>query len=154
MTQAPHIMVVEAQTHPEIAESLAERAIAEIAAAECTHERFAVPGLLEVPAAIRFAVRSLDFFATRRRFDGYVALGCLIAPEPPSGPLVLDKALDGLRELILGHTLAVGSGLFAADSADEARRAVRAQGADIGGRAATACLDMVDLKSQFRLFPR
>src|SRR3546814_6941511 len=77
----PHLLVIEARFYEDIADALYQGASAELDAAGVTHERVAVPGVFEIPAVIRMAVRSMDFFAGRRRFDGYVALGCVIRGE-------------------------------------------------------------------------
>jgi 6,7-dimethyl-8-ribityllumazine synthase len=154
MIEAPHIMLIEARQQGEIAEELARGALAELAAAECTHERFGVPGLLEVPAAIRFAVRSLDFFTARRRFDGYVVLGCVLRSDSPQASEIFETALRSVQELTINHTLAVGCGLMMADNRDQGLDRARAERGNAGGRAAAGCLDMIDLKNQFRLFPR
>src|SRR5690606_20445244 len=71
----PHVMIVEARFYEDIADELVKGAMATLEAAGATFERFAVPGAFEIPAAITYAVRSMDFYAGRRRFDGYVALG-------------------------------------------------------------------------------
>ncbi|HLB79729.1 MAG TPA: 6,7-dimethyl-8-ribityllumazine synthase, partial [Dongiaceae bacterium] len=72
MTEAPRIMVAEARFYPDIADALAGGAIAALDEAGAVYERFPVPGVFEIPAAIRMAVRAND--AGRRRFDGYLAL--------------------------------------------------------------------------------
>ncbi len=76
MADSPHIMIVEARFYDDIADELARGAVQVLDQAEATYERYTVPGAFEIPAAIRFAIRSLDVFSARRRFDGYIALGC------------------------------------------------------------------------------
>ncbi|MBZ0324845.1 MAG: 6,7-dimethyl-8-ribityllumazine synthase, partial [Alphaproteobacteria bacterium] len=112
------------------------------------------PGAFEIPAAIRYAIRSRDFFAARRRFDGYIALGCVIRGETSHYDYVCGESARGLQDLILQFTLAVGYGILTVENADQAwARAARDKG-DKGGKAARACLDMIDVKRQFNLFPR
>ena len=81
MAERPHIMVVEARYYVPLSDELARGAIAALDGAGASYERFAVPGALEIPAAIRFAAESMGSAAERRRFDGYVALGCVIRGE-------------------------------------------------------------------------
>ncbi|MEC7574731.1 MAG: 6,7-dimethyl-8-ribityllumazine synthase, partial [Pseudomonadota bacterium] len=57
----PKIMIVEARFYEDLADEMAAGAIAAIEACGATYERFAVPGAFEIPAAIKFAVRSMDF---------------------------------------------------------------------------------------------
>src|SRR3546814_4156042 len=54
----PHILVIEARFYEDIADALYEGASTALDAAGVTHERVAVPGVFEVPAVIRMAVRS------------------------------------------------------------------------------------------------
>src|SRR5438105_4929715 len=66
----PKILIVEAAFYPHIAKSLLEGATAALERAGAHFERIAVPGALEIPSAILFAVQ-----AARRRikaFDGFV----------------------------------------------------------------------------------
>ncbi|HYE47942.1 MAG TPA: 6,7-dimethyl-8-ribityllumazine synthase, partial [Azospirillaceae bacterium] len=65
MADAPHIMIVEARFYEDLADELARGAIAELEKAGATYERFQVPGAFEIPAAIQFAVRSMDFYSGR-----------------------------------------------------------------------------------------
>ncbi len=55
-------------------DELARGAIAAIESAGATWERMAVPGALEIPGAIAMA-------AATKRYDGYVALGCVLRGE-------------------------------------------------------------------------
>jgi 6,7-dimethyl-8-ribityllumazine synthase len=75
MTRAPHILVVEAPYYAHIADLLRRGAEQALAAAGATHEIIHVPGSFEIPAAIAVVGRESD------RFDGYVALGCVIRGE-------------------------------------------------------------------------
>ena len=56
MTAKPTILIVEARFYTEIADQLADGAIKALDAAGYEHERLAVPGVFEVPAAIRMAL--------------------------------------------------------------------------------------------------
>jgi len=154
MSDLPHIMIVESRFYADIADELVGGAMAVLDEAGISYERFAVPGAFEIPAAIRYAIRSRDFFAARRRFDGYIALGCVIRGETSHYDYVCGESARGLQDLALQFTLAIGYGILTVENADQARaRAARDKG-DKGGKAARACLDMIDVKRQFNLFPR
>ena len=66
----PHILIVEARFYEDIAEELVKGAVAVLTAAGVTYDRLAVPGALEIPAAIRIAIRAMHFHPHRRRYDG------------------------------------------------------------------------------------
>lgn len=154
MAESPHILVVEARFYEDIADELVMGALAELTRADATHERIAVPGALEIPAAISFAVRSMDFYSGRRRFDGYVALGCVIRGETTHYDIVCNESARGLQTLALEHTLAIGNGILTVENREQAWARASLKHKNKGGGAARACLDMVEMKRHFRLFPR
>lgn len=154
MSSAPHIMIIEGRYHEDTVAELTHAAIAELEAADCTFERFAVPGALEIPAAIQYAVRSLDFFSSRRRFDGYVILGAIIKEHCTNYNNLCAETLRSINNISIQHTLAIGNGIIMADNHTDANERAQNDSRNIGTRAAISCLDMIDLKSQFRLFPR
>ncbi len=154
MADAPHIMLVEARFYEDIADELARGAIAELEKAGATYERFTVPGAFEIPAAIQFAIRSMDFYSGRRRFDGYVALGCVIRGETTHYDYVCVESARGLQDLALRHTLAIGYGIITVENREQAWARASVAQKNKGGGAARACLDMIELKRQFRLGSR
>lgn len=150
----PHVMVVEARFYDEISDLLLAGAKKVLDAAGVTYEVFTVPGALEIPSAIMYAVKSLDFDAVRRRYDGYVALGTVIKGGTRHDQIVGDLSAKGLQDIALAHTLAVGNGILTCESKEQAiERADPAQ-MDKGGGAAIACLKMIELKHHFRLMPK
>ncbi len=154
MTEKPHVMVVEARFYADIADELCRGAIAVLETAGASFERVAVPGALELPAAIDYAVRSMDFVPGRRRFDAYVALGCVIRGETSHYDVVCRESARGLQDLTLRYALAMGFGLLTVESSEQAwERAGVARG-NKGGDTASAALHMLDLKRRFKLFPR
>lgn len=154
MSDGPHIMIVEARFYDDIADELERGAVSALEDAGATHEKFEVPGSFEIPAAIQFAVRSMDFYAARRRFDGYVALGCVIRGETSHYDYVCQESARALQDLALRHTLALGYGILTCDTHEQAMRRAKTDDYDRGGAAARACLGMIELKRKFRLYPR
>lgn len=154
MSDTPHIMIVEARFYEDIADELVAGAVAELEKAGATYFRVSVPGALEIPAAILYAVRSMDYFTARKRFDGYVALGCVIRGETTHYDIVCNESAHGLQELALRYALAVGNGILTVENREQAWARASTQHKNKGGFAARACLDMVELKRQFRLYPR
>lgn len=150
----PHIMIIEARFYEDIADELVRGAVAELEKAGTTWERFAVPGAFEIPAMIKYAIRSRDFYAARRRFDGYVALGCIIRGETSHYDLVCSECARGLQSLTIEYTLALGFGLLTCENREQAWARASISGGNKGAMAARACLAMLELKRDFRLFPR
>jgi 6,7-dimethyl-8-ribityllumazine synthase len=150
----PHIMIVEARYYDAICDELQRGAIAAIEAAGATYERFVVPGAFEIPAAIQYSIRSHDFFGGRRRFDGYVALGCVIRGETSHYDYVCGESARGLQDLAIQHSLALGYGILTVENEEQAWARAKVDQGNKGGEAAKACLAMLELKRHFRLFPR
>ena len=154
MSEAPHVLIVEARFYADIADALAAGAIAALDKAGASYERLEVPGAFEIPTAVRMAVRSLDFFAGRKRFDGYIALGCVIRGETTHYDYVCGESARKLQDVACEHSLALGYGIITCDNEAQAWARAKADEKDKGGDAARACLDMIEVKRHFRLYPR
>jgi 6,7-dimethyl-8-ribityllumazine synthase len=147
-------MIVEARFYDDIADELARGAIQVLEEAGATFERIAVPGVFELAAAIQMAVRSLDFSTLRRRFDGYVALGCVIRGETNHYDLVCNASTRALQDVVQQYTLALGFGVVTVDNKEQAWVRAAVDQRNKGGMAARACLSMIEVKRQLMLFPR
>lgn len=154
MAEKPNIMIVEARFYEDIADELVRGALSVLETEGATFERCTVPGAFELPGAIQMAVRSMDFFTGRRRFDGYIALGCVIRGETTHYDIVCNETARALQDLSCRYTLALGFGLITCENRDQAMARARLEEKDVGGKAARACLRMIEIKRYFRLFPR
>ncbi len=154
MAYPPHIMIVEARFYEDIADELVRGAIEVLDGVAATSERFAVPGVFEIPAAIQMAIRSLDFTTLRRRFDGYLALGCVIRGETSHYDLVCEQSARALQDLVLRYTLALGFGVVTAENKEQAWVRASTDQRNKGGEAVRTCLSMIDVKRQMLLYPR
>ncbi len=150
----PHVMVIEARFYSEINDLLLAGAKAVLDRVGTTYEILTVPGALEIPAAIAYAVKAMNFDATRRRFEGYVALGAVIRGGTRHDEIVGNLSAKGLQELALRHTLAVGNGIITCNDMPQALERADPARMDKGGGAAEACLRMIEIKQQFRLSPK
>jgi 6,7-dimethyl-8-ribityllumazine synthase len=151
--QAPHLLIVEARYYDDIAEELIKGAQAALTAAGASSERIEVPGAFEIPAAIRMAVGAEDLSAGRRRFDGFVTLGCVIRGETSHYDYVCTESARKLQDLACEFILALGYGILTCDTREQAWARARVDGKDKGGEATRACLAMVELKRRFHLAP-
>jgi 6,7-dimethyl-8-ribityllumazine synthase len=135
------VLIAEARFYPHLSDMLLAGARAAIEAAGHEHETVAVPGALEIPAAIALAAES-------GRFDAYVGLGVVIRGETFHFEIVAGESARGIMALTLDG-LAVGNGILTVE--DEAQAIARAdpkQG-DKGGDAARAALALLELKRRF-----
>jgi 6,7-dimethyl-8-ribityllumazine synthase len=140
-----HILIIEARFYARIADELAAGALAELEAAGATSERVAVPGALEIPQALGQAVIAglIPSTAARARFDGAIALGCVIRGETTHYDIVCNNAHHWLMELAIRHGVPVGNAILTVEN--EAQAMERAGGGrrGKGADAARACLALV-----------
>ena len=150
----PHILVVEGRFYEDIADELAKGAEAELRRSEASFERVSTPGVFEIPAAVHMGVRSLDFHAAGQRFDGFIALGCVIRGETSHYDYICGESARKLQDLACRYLLALGYGILTCETKEQAWARARLEGGDKGGAAARACLEMIEIKRRFQLFPR
>ncbi len=108
-----------------------------------------VPGALEVPTAIALAEEA-GRFPTAPRYDGYVALGCVIRGETYHFEIVSDQSAAALSSLGI-KGLVIGNGILTTEDEDQAWARARVSEGDKGGGAARACLDLIALRKRLRL---
>ena len=73
------LLIVEARFYDDLADALLDGAKAALDAAGAAYDVVTVPGALEIPAVISFALDAADDEGTQ--YDGYVALGTVIRGE-------------------------------------------------------------------------
>lgn len=140
-----HVLIIEARYHEAIADQLAAGAIAEIEAAGATFERVMVPGALEIPQVLASAVGAglIPSDAGDGRYDGAVALGCVIRGETTHYETVCHESNRWLMDVAIRHGVPVGNGILTVEN--EAQAVARAQGGrqSKGADAARACLTLI-----------
>lgn len=151
---APHIMLVVAPYYRDITEQLVQGATAEIEAAGGTWERFDVAGAFEIPVAIAIAMEAGERDPARRRFDGYVTLGCVIRGETSHYDLICEETARAVQDLALSHKAAIGFGVLTCENGEQARVRADVDRKNKGGEAARACLETLRLKTHFNLYQR
>jgi 6,7-dimethyl-8-ribityllumazine synthase len=139
-----HVLVVEAKFYEHISAKLAEGAIQALEAQGATFERITVPGALEIPGAIRFAIN-------KERYDGFIALGCVIRGETSHYDIVANESARGLQELTRSFNVAIGNGILTVENEAQALERADMKKKDKGGFAANAVLQMIALKNQFTI---
>ena len=154
MAEQPHVMIAVARFYEDIADELVSGATAALGSAGATWEIVAVPGAFELPAAVSTAVRSLEFVGGRRRFDGFVTLGCVIRGETSHYDYVCGETARALQDLAVKYCLALGFGLLTVENSEQAEERASVDRRDKGGEAARVCLGMIEMKRDFGLYPR
>lgn len=143
MTAGPHVLIVQARFYQDIADQLVRGATQALEERGASYETLAVPGAFEIPAAIALA-RSAGGAA--RRFDGYIALGCVIRGETTHYNYVCTESARKLQDLACDHGLPLGFGILTCETHEQARVRADVAQKNKGRDAALACLRMHELK--------
>lgn len=145
------ILLIEARYYEKIADELLAGAVAELEAAGVSYERITVPGALEIPLALAQAIKAslIGSDEVSARFDGCVALGCVIRGETSHYDTVCDNTNHWLMEQAVRHGIPLGNAVLTVEN--EGQAMVRASGgrSGKGADAVRACLTLVALERAF-----
>ena len=136
------ILIVEARFYDDIADSLLAGARAVLDGAGCACDTITVPGALEIPAAVAMALDA-------RRYDGVVALGCVIRGDTYHFEVVANESGRGLMDLAVRERIALGNGILTVNTEAQAR-ARSSKISNKGADAARAALVMARLKRSLK----
>ena len=146
---APHILLVVAPYYVDITEQLVTGAVRELEQVGATWERVDVAGAFEIPAAIGIAHHSRG---SRRGFDGYVGLGCVIRGETSHYDHICAETARAIQDLAISQHMAIGFGILTCENGEQARVRAAVDKRNKGGEAARACLSILELKQSFGLY--
>ena len=143
MAKRPSVLIVEARYYAHVSDALLKGAEVALDNAGVRYDHVTVPGAFEIPAAIALAART-------RKYDGYVALGCVIRGETTHYDLVCRECARGIQDLTLaGH--AIGFGVLTVENVDQAFARARIDEKNKGGEAVRACLAMIALRQSLKV---
>jgi 6,7-dimethyl-8-ribityllumazine synthase len=146
VAKAANILIVDAPYYAKISEALLTGALAELEASGATSERVVVPGALEIPLALSQAVKAGLMAGTAHggRFDGCVALGCVIRGETTHYDTVCANANHWLMDIATRNAIPLGNAILTVET--EAQALERAGGGrkGKGAEAARACLTLIE----------
>lgn len=141
---AQRVLIAEARFYTDIADTMFEAACKILDAAHVTHDRVAVPGSFELAPAIAMAADS-------GKYHGFLALGCIIKGQTNHFEIVCNETSRALQSLAVERRMPLGFGLVTAYTEQQAWARARETGENYGGRAATACLRMMELRKHFQI---
>ena len=151
MSGGPRLLIVEARFYDTITDELVRGAVEALTRHGTGYKRIIVPGILELPSVIRYAVRAMELRATDLRFAGYVVLGCAIKGETDHYEHVCTQAMAGVQQLTLQYSLALGNGILTCPTEALAMSRASVSEGNHGGRAAEAALRMIAVKKELGL---
>ncbi len=137
-----HVLIVSGNFYADLSEELVKGAIQALSAAGASFELLEVPGAFEIPAAIHFAMNN-------KKYDGFVALGCVIRGETTHYDYVCGESARALMNLAVRDGAAIGYGILTVEDEEQAWARARLSEGDKGKDAAEAALRMIEIKRQF-----
>ena len=150
MANKPHILVIESRFYDKIADHLLKGALAVLSNSGATSNVVTVPGILELSLAAQFAF-SNDGNHPHRPYDGYIVLGCAIKGETDHYEHVCEQTMSGVQRVALDLSVPIGNGILTCPTWELAQLRASPTEGDAGGRAALACLCLIELKRKFEV---
>jgi len=138
------VLIVEARFYDALADELLAGAKTELEGAGVDYDVVSVPGALEIPAVVAMAAESGA--SNSGRYDGAIALGCVIQGETGHYDIVAGESARALMDVGVKSRFAIGNGILTTNTSEQAMvRASRNQG-NKGRAAAQACLAVIAIK--------
>lgn len=142
-----HLLIIEARFHDDLADALLEGATGALDEAGASYDVVTVPGSLEIPAVITFALDGAAEGGTA--YDGFVALGTIIRGDTYHFDIVANESSRALMDISVQEAVAIGNGILTTENDAQAWARARKTEGDKGGFAARAALTMIALKEKF-----
>jgi 6,7-dimethyl-8-ribityllumazine synthase len=139
--EGARFVIVEARFYDAIGDHLLNGAKAALEAAGAEFEVVAVPGALEIPAAVRMLTADGNF-------DGAIALGCVIRGETYHFEIVANESSRGLMNLSMEDYLPVGNGILTVENEEQAIVRADPKQGDKGGDAARAAIALYHIQQR------
>jgi 6,7-dimethyl-8-ribityllumazine synthase len=130
----PHLLIVRAPYYRDVVDGLTRGAQRIVQETGGTAEVLDVAGAYELPQVIRIALRG------SRRFDGFIALGCIVRGETDHYDFICKATMDGIMNVALQFGIALGTGLLTCDTMAQAEARSGQDGHNKGAEAAAAAL--------------
>ncbi len=143
-TVPPRLLVIEARFYDNLSDALLDGAKAALDQAGALYDVVTVPGALEIPAVVSFALDAAEEDGVA--YDGFVALGCVIRGETYHFDIVANESCRALMDLAVEESLAIGNGILTVENEAQAWSRARRSEGDKGGFAARAALTMIALR--------
>ncbi|MEP3630956.1 MAG: 6,7-dimethyl-8-ribityllumazine synthase [Hyphomicrobiales bacterium] len=140
---APKLLIIEAPYYEDISAALRKGAEAALKAAGASFDVIAVPGVLEIPAAVAITLEAIE--TGRADYDGFVLLGCVIRGETTHYDIVANESARAIMDLSVSSPIGIGNGIQTVENEDQAWARAKMSDKDKGGGAAKAALAMIEL---------
>ena len=142
MDRKKNILIIVSNYYEKISDNLIEETKKVIEENNILYQIEIVTGVFEIPSIISFS---------KHKFDGYVALGCVIRGETSHYDYVCSESARALMNLSLDG-FAIGYGILTVENYEQAMirsKTVANKGLGKGKVAALACINQINLKTKY-----
>jgi 6,7-dimethyl-8-ribityllumazine synthase len=99
------ILIVNANYYKIVSNSLVNHAKKKLISAKCSLSKIDVPGVFEIPIAIKKNIK---------KFDAFIALGCVIKGQTPHFDLICSSTFHAILTLSIDFNKPIGNGIITA----------------------------------------
>ena len=142
MNRKKNILIVGSNYYQDIFDNLVLETKEEVERNNLNCDLETVTGVFEIPSIINFS---------KHKFDGYIALGCVIRGETSHYDYVCTESARALMNISL-EGFAIGYGILTVENYDQAlirSKTVANKGLGKGKVAALACINQINLKAKY-----
>ena len=131
------VLIVESRYYEDISNLLLDATIEELTINKIKFEKIEVLGALEIPILIKKAIIS-------NKYDGYIALGCVIRGETSHYELVSNYSAKALMDLAIQNTIPITNSILTVENKEQALIRADKSKKNVGGHAARACIELIN----------
>ncbi|MBP02065.1 MAG: 6,7-dimethyl-8-ribityllumazine synthase [Rhodospirillaceae bacterium] len=143
MKKSRKVIIVEARFYLDISDQLIMGATQALQENNYQFERVEVPGILEIPHALKYAIETDSY-------DGGVVVGCAIKGQTDHYEHVCNQAMTGTQTVALMYNFPIGNAILTCPSRRLAEERASTKDLNFGGKAVAAALKLIKIKSKFR----
>ncbi len=132
------ILIVESLFYEDIAEQLDSGAVKVVLDHGLAVDKIVVPGVFEIPSAVAKAWAS-------KKYLGVIVLGCVIRGATDHYDHICREVARAIMDLTVKNSIPLGFGILTCENYEQAWERANVKDRDIGGRAAIACIRMLDI---------
>jgi 6,7-dimethyl-8-ribityllumazine synthase len=132
------ILIVNSNYYKKISDSLVNNTKKEFSSSKYLLSIINVPGIFEIPIAIRRHIK---------KFDGFIALGCVIKGQTPHFDLICSSTFNTLLNLSINFNKPIGNGIITALTmfqAIERSKKINSKKPNKGAEAAKAVISIIN----------
>ena len=133
-----NILIIKSNYYKDISKNLTIEAKKKLLAADFKVSILDVPGVFEIPTAIRKNIK---------KFDGFIALGCVIKGETPHFNLICSSTFNAIISLSINFNKPIGNGIITAldlSQANQRSKKSNAKKPNKGSEAAKAVISILN----------